>query len=195
MSSDGPDRRLFLLGGLACILPWRMAHAAEHLHIGDSRGTIEFAIGDSKIFRTAGEFKSWDGKVSVDDADVSKSNVEVVVHTASIQMLNQLQANMLKDVDFFDVQKFPEMTFRSNKIERTGETTLKVEGDITLRGITRPLTLDVAVTERQPNAASGARYARFRAQGSIKRSEFGMIKFVDVVGDTVDLSIRTDAWR
>ncbi len=195
MSSDRFNRRLFLLGGLACALPWRMAHAAERLHIGGSRGTIEFAIGDSKIFRTTGGFKSWDGKVSVDDADVSKSNVEVVVHTTSIQMLDLQQTNMLKDVDFFDVQNFPEMTFRSNRIERTGETTLKVEGSITLRGITRPMTLDVSVTDRQPDATAGSRYARFNAHGSIKRSDFGMTKFIDMVGDTVDLAIRTDAWR
>ena len=195
MSADRPGRRLFLLGGLACTLPWQMAHAAEKLHIGGSRGTIEFAIGDSKIFRTTGGFKSWDGKVGVDDGDVSKSNVEVVIRTTSIQMLDQQQTNMLKDVDFFDVEKFPEMTFRSNKIERTGETTLKVEGSITLRGITRPMTLDVSVTERRPDAAAGARYARFNAQGSIKRSDFGMTKFLDLVGDTVDFSIRTDAWR
>ena len=52
-----------------------------------------------------------------------------------------------------------------------------------------------SVTDRQPGAAAGARYARFRAAGSLKRSEFGMVKFIDMVGDTVDFSIRTDAWR
>ncbi len=195
MSSDRPNRRLFLLGGLACALPWRTAHAAELLHIGGARGTIEFAIGNSRIFRTTGGFKKWDGRVHVDDIDVPKSNVEVTVQTGSIQMLDEQQTAMLKGSDFFDVQKFPEMIFRSERIERTGEVTLKVEGNITLRGITRPMILDVSVTERQPDAASGARYARFRAQGSIKRSEFGMIKYIDMVGDAVDLSIRTDAWR
>jgi polyisoprenoid-binding protein YceI len=51
------------------------------------------------------------------------------------------------------------------------------------------------VTDRKPNAPAGARYARFRGEGKIKRSDFGMTKYVDVVGDTVDISIRTDAWR
>jgi polyisoprenoid-binding protein YceI len=87
------------------------------------------------------------------------------------------------------------MTFESKKIERTGENAFKVEGDITLRGITRPMALDVTVKDRRPDAPAGARYARFRATGTIKRSEFGMTKYVNMVGDTVEIIISTDAWR
>ena len=110
-------------------------------------------------------------------------------------MLDAQQAAMLKDADFFDVAKFPEMTYASKRIERLSESALKVEGEITLRGITRPMLLDVSVTERKPNAPAGAVYARFKAAGKLKRSEFGMVKYIDMVGDTVDFSIRTDAWR
>jgi polyisoprenoid-binding protein YceI len=184
-----------MLGGAtAALLPGR-AFAAEQLHIGAAHGTIDFAIGDSRIFRTTGSFKNWEGTVIVDDDDVSRSTVSVKIRTASIEMLDAQQTAMLKDADFFDVAKFPEMTYASRRIERTGETTLKVEGEITLRGITRPMALDVSVTDRMPDAARGARFARFRATGSLKRSEFGMVKFIDVVGDAVDFSIRTDAWR
>jgi polyisoprenoid-binding protein YceI len=191
-------RRPFLLGGAASFLPCLSsgrAWAAEELHIGAARGSIDFAIGDSKIFRTTGSFKEWQGLVLVDDGDVSRSTVRVNVATSSIQMLDAQQSEMLKDTDFFDVAKFPQMIYASSKVERTGDSTLKVEGTITLRGITRPMELEVSVTDRKPDAAAGARYARFRAAGSLKRSEFGMVKYIDVVGDTVDFSIRTDAWR
>ncbi len=191
-----PSRRFFLLGGAAVsLLPARGAHATESLKIGAGRGTIDFAIGDSRIFRTTGSFKRWRGELLVDDADVPRSSVAVRVDTASIDMLDGQQSAMLKDTDFFDVARFPEMIYASKRVERTGETTLKVEGEITLRGITRPMMLDVSVTDRKADAPAGARYARLRANGSLKRSEFGMVKFVDVVGDTVDISIRTDAWR
>jgi polyisoprenoid-binding protein YceI len=194
--SGSPGRRYLLLGGAAAgLLSAQGARAAESLKIGAARGTIDFAIGDSRLFRTTGSFKDWQGTVNVDDADVSRSSVAVKIKTASIDMLDTQQTAMLKDVDFFDVGKFPEMTYLSRRLERTGETTLKVEGDVTLRGITRPMGLEVSVTDRKPDAAAGARYARFRATGSLKRSEFGMVKFVDVVGDVVDFSIRTDAWR
>ncbi|MBV8394337.1 MAG: YceI family protein [Alphaproteobacteria bacterium] len=177
---------------LASFLP---ARAQDQLKIGGQRGTIDFSIGDSRIFRTTGSFKDWRGFVNVDDADVPGSSVNVEINTKSISMLDEQQTSMLKDTDFFDVEKFPEMIFRSKTVERTGEDTLKVTGEITLRGITRPMVLNVFVTDRKPNAPAGARYAHFRGEGQIKRSEFGMTKFVDVVGDTVDITIRTDAWR
>jgi polyisoprenoid-binding protein YceI len=188
-------RRVFLLGGAATLLlPW-CASAAEQLHIGAARGSIDFSIGDSKIFRTTGSFKEWQGTVLVDDADAARSTVQVNVNTSSIQMMDAQQSEMLKDTDFFDVAKFPKMTYVSSTITRTGDSTLKVEGAVTLRGITRPMELAVSVTDRKPDAAAGARYARFHAEGILKRSEFGMVKYIDVVGDTVDFSIRTDAWR
>jgi polyisoprenoid-binding protein YceI len=180
---------------LALALASPAAHAADMLKIGEGHGTIDFAIGDSKIFRTTGGFKHWHGKVDVDEADVARSSVEVEVNTASVQMLDTQQTSMLKDSDFFDVAKYPQMTFKSTKIERTGENSLKVEGNITLRGITRPMTLDVTVSDRRPNAAPGSRYARFHGFGTIKRSEFGMTKYVDMVGDTVELAITADALR
>jgi polyisoprenoid-binding protein YceI len=186
--------RRWLIGAAACLLPWPAA-AAEQLHIGAARGTIDFAIGDSKIFRTTGSFKDWKGTVVVDDNDVPRSVVAVNVNTGSVEMLDPQQTAMLKDPDFFDVAKFPAMTYVSRTVTRTGDATLKVDGEITLRGITRPMTLDVTVTDRRPEAKAGARYARFRATGSLKRSEFGMVKYIDVVGDMVDISIRTDAWR
>ena len=191
-------RRVFLLGSATTLVPclsMGRASAAEQLHIGAARGSIDFAIGDSKIFRTTGSFKEWQGLVLVDDSDVARSTVQVNVTTGSIEMMDAQQSEMLKDADFFDVAKFPKMTYRSSKVTRTSDTTLKVEGAITLRGITRPMELAVSVTDRKPDAAAGARYARFRAEGSLKRSEFGMVKYIDVVGDMVDFSIRTDAWR
>lgn len=195
MTKIGVARRTMILGGIALLAPSARAQTMDLLKIGGGRGTIDFSIGDSKIFRTTGSFKDWKGFVNVDDADVPQSSVNVEVNTKSIEMLDAQQTGMLKDTDFFDVEKFPEMIFRSKAIERTGDTTLKVTGEITLRGITKPMVLDVAVTDRKPNASAGERYARFRGDGKIKRSEFGMTKYIDVVGDVVDISIRTDAWR
>ena len=186
-------RRALLLA--ACAAPPTHAWAAEALNIGSTRGIIDFSIGDSRIFRTTGSFKDWSGRLAVDDANVPDSRVDVTVRTDSIAMLDPQQTSMLKDTEFFDVARFPEMTFRSNAVERSGEASLSVQGEVTLRGITRPMMLSVLVTDRRPAAPPGGRYARFRAEGSIKRSEFGMIKYLDLVGDTVDISIRAEAWR
>jgi hypothetical protein len=100
------SRRSWLVGAAALLLPTR-AFAAEQLHIGAGRGTIDFSIGDSRIFRTTGSFKDWQGAVTVDDADVPRSSVSVKIKTTSIEMLDAQQTAMLKDVDFFNVAKFP----------------------------------------------------------------------------------------
>src|SRR5437764_590757 len=105
-----------------------MARATRQRQLRGARGTLDRATDDSKIFRTTGTFKAWEGKLNVDDADIPKSSVDVTIHTTSLQMLDSQQTTMLKDGDFFDVQKFPEMVFRSDRVERTGETTLKVAG-------------------------------------------------------------------
>ena len=185
-----------LLLAILCLVALPLgASAGETLHIGSARGTIDFSIGDSRVFRTTGSFKEWQGTLTGDDADASRSSVEVTVKTASISMLDSQQTATLKDTDYFAVEQFPEMRFRSTSVQRTSDTTLVVLGDVTLRGITRPMRLDVTMTDRRSNAAPGQRYARFQATGSIKRSEFGMTKFIDLVCDTVDISIRADAWR
>ena len=127
-----PSRRALLLGaGSVCLLPWSAVGAADKLNIGGARGSIDFAIGDSRVFRTTGSFKDWQGFLRVDDQDVPKSAVQVTVHTKSVQMLDTQQTAMMKDADFFDVERFPEMTFQSTAVERTAESTLKVSGNVT----------------------------------------------------------------
>ena len=131
----------------------------------------------------------------VDFVNIPRSRVDVTVRTASVTMLDAQGTSMMKDADFFNVAQFPEMLYRSKSVERAGESMLKVLGEVTLRGITRPMQLDITVSDLKPEAPIGARYARFRATGSIKRSEFGMTRFIDLVGDKVDITIRTEAWR
>src|SRR5689334_8531987 len=95
-------RRALLLGaGSACLLPWSVGAAADKLNISGGRGSIDFAIGDSRVFRTTGTFKDWEGFLRVDDQDVPKSSVQVIVHTKSVQMLDAQQTAMMRDPDFF----------------------------------------------------------------------------------------------
>jgi polyisoprenoid-binding protein YceI len=188
-------RRSLLAGGLAVIALPGNARASELFDISSRHGIIDFAIGNSAIFRTTGSFKAWQGKLQVDDANLPASRVDVTVDTGSIQMLDQQQTSMLKSSDFFDVERFPEMVFHTRSVTHAGGNKYKVLGEVTLRGITRPMELDVTAIENRTNVAPGNRAGRFTATGSIKRSEFGMTKYIDLVGDTVDISIRAEAWR
>ena len=96
--SDAWFGRRRLLGAAACLLPCLPAGvlAAEPLHIGAAHGTIDFAIGDFRLFRTTGSFKDWQGTVVVDDSEVPRSIVAVKVNTTSVEMLDPQQTAMLE---------------------------------------------------------------------------------------------------
>lgn len=168
------------------------AAAQDALRLSSSHGRIDFAVGDSMFFKTSGTFKDWTGTLRIDERDIGASRVEVTVALASADTRDPAQNEQLRGPDFFDVGRFPTLVFRSTRVERTGERTLKIDGDVTLRGVTRPMTLDVTVN--QPSRP-GAPPWTFDARGRIKRSEFGMVRWLDVTGETVDIRIRADGLR
>ena len=141
------NRRYLLAAPIAAMLlvPSLPSHAAEDLQIGAARGSIDFAVGNSAFFRTSGVFRKWQGTVRIDESNIPASAVRVSIDTTSIDTRDVQQDGQLRGADFFDVAKFPTMTFVSTKVERTGQQKLKVTGDVTLRGITHPMVLDVEV--------------------------------------------------
>lgn len=98
----------------------------------------------------------------------------------------------LKSEDFFDIAKYPEATFTSTKVEKgMGEEQLRVTGNLTMHGITRPLTLDVRILNVGNNARTGIATVGFNATAKLKRSDFGLGAFVPQVGDEIALTITT----
>ena len=195
-------RRVFLLGGAAALLPCLSigrASAAEQLHIGAARGSIDFAIGDSKIFRTTGSFKEWQGLVLVDDADVARSTVQVNVNTNSIQMMDTQQSEMLKDADFFDVAKFPTLTFKSKRVAKAKEKGhLSLVGDLTIHGVTKEVTFDVTQPAPETKSPWGTVVTAVEAKTKINRKDFGLVwnKTLDgggvLVSDEVNIDVNAE---
>ena len=99
----------------------------------------------------------------------------------------------LKSPDFFDAAKFPMATFKSTRVERAGEHGLKVTGDLTLHGVTKPVVLDVVVNKIGPHPMAGRAAAGFDATATIKRSDFGISNYVPNVSDEIELSVSTEA--
>jgi polyisoprenoid-binding protein YceI len=96
--------------------------------------------------------------------------------------------------DFFDAAKYPEATFKSTKVEKgAAEGQLKVTGDLTLHGVTKPVVLDVTVNKVGEHPMRKAQAAGFDATATIKRSEFGIAKYVPAVSDDIKLRITSDA--
>jgi len=136
-----------------------------------------------------GLFTDFDAKLAFDPKAVTKSALDVTVNLNGIDTTNPKLDAHLKSADFFDVEHFPAASFKSTKIEVTGATTGKITGDLTLHGVTKPVTLDATFLGGLTNPMSKAYVLGFNASGVIKRSEFGIKTYVPVVGDDVTLTI------
>ena len=141
--------------------------------IDPTHSAVEFSVRHLMITTVRGRFTGVDGKVVNDASDPSKSSVEVVIDPATIDTREPQRDAHLRSADFFDVEKFPTLTFRSTGVEgRLGES-FKLTGDLTIHGVTRPVVLDVT-SEGQIKDAWGGLRSGFTATTRIKRSEFGL---------------------
>ena len=120
----------------------------------------------------------------------------MTIKTASVDTHFAQRNKDLMSPDFLNVTEFPEMTFKSTSIEKTGDKTGRVTGDLTLLGVTKPVTMDVTFNKVAPNPYNYNKpTAGFEAHTVIKRSDFGMKADIPNIGDEVDISIKSQAPR
>jgi polyisoprenoid-binding protein YceI len=145
-------------------------------------------FGFSHPVATFGEVE---GTLVYDAANVSASRVDVTMPVSGLDAVSDKLTAHLQSKDFFDMANHPVATFKSTKVESAGDNKLKVAGDLTIRGTTRPVVLDV--TLNKATDAEGRAKLGFDATGTIKRSEFGMTMGLPNVSDEVQLRITTEA--
>ncbi len=146
-----------------------------------------------------GRFGEIDGGFELDRDNFSNSKVSVTLKTESLSTFHEKRDQHLKSPDFFNVAEFPEITFVSTGLEKTGDNTAKLTGDFTLLGVTKPVTLDLTLNREGLHTFNKKDYvAGFTATGTIKRSDYGMnfglIKDVGI-GDEVELRIEAEGIR
>ena len=138
-------------------------------------------------------FGQVDGFITYDADKVADSKVEVTIPLAGLNShVPDFDAHLRSD-DFFDAEKYPTITFKSTAVKASGKNKLSVTGDLTIKGITKSVTLDVTINKigMQPLAQREA--AGFAATTTIKRTDFGLGKYAPNVSDEVVLSITTEA--
>lgn len=140
-------------------------------------------------------FGQVDGAIVYDADDVAASSVHVILPLAGLNAFVPDFNEHLRSADFFDAGKYPDIKFKSTKVEAAGEGKLKVTGDLTIKGITNPVVLDVALNRAavQPVAKPPRQAIGFDAVAMIKRSDFKLDKYTPNVGDQVALRITTEA--
>jgi len=186
----------YLLTVLAMAFLVTPAHAQIERYEFDKAHTQILFFADHLGFSTSqGEFHDYDGFFEFDRTKPKNSKVEVTIQTASIDMDDEKWDNHMKNEDFFHVEKFPTMTFKSTDIEVTGDKTAKITGDLTMLETTRPVTLDVTFNKAGVHPFNKKYVAGFSATSSLKRSDFGITYGLPMIGDQVDLMIEVEGFR
>jgi polyisoprenoid-binding protein YceI len=145
-------------------------------------GKITWEVVHMGFSHYVGQFTGVEAKLHLDAANPAASQLDVTVPVAGVATSNPHLDTHLKSPDFFDAAKFPTVSFHATKIVRTGPKTARITGDMTLLGVTKPVTLEAEFLQAGPNPMSKVYEVGFAAHGEIKRSEFGMSKFVSVPG-------------
>ncbi|WP_028456150.1 YceI family protein [Chitinilyticum litopenaei] len=161
--------------------------------IDQSHTYPQFTVDHLGFSTQHGRFNKTSGAIVLDQA-AKTGSVDISIDTASIDTGWAKRDEHLKSEDFFNVAKFPAMTFKSKNLKFAGDKLVSVSGDFTLLGVTKPLTLNVSTfkcVDSHPMAKKP--WCGADATATIKRSEFGMNTYVPAVGDEVKLTIQIEA--
>jgi polyisoprenoid-binding protein YceI len=163
--------------------------AAANWRIDPARTHIAFAIEAIGYPRTHGEFRQFAGRISVDLDHPDRSSVAFHVQSQSVDVGSPSFDDYMRSVAFLDAAHYPSIDFVSKSVEKLDDHTVRVTGDLTLLGVTRPLSVDVAVQR----ATSGGERLDFLAKTSIDRLAFGMNSGFPLVSREVELVISSQA--
>ena len=170
------------------------AQAADY-KIDPSHTHVLFMVNHLGFSNMIGVFAETAGTVAFDPAHVDASKLNVVIKTASLQTQFGPRDSDLKGADWFNVAEFPEMTFVGKSFAKKDDKSGTVTGDLTLLGVTKPVTLEVTFNKAGVSPVSKADTVGFSARGAFNRTDFGLKTFVPYIGDKVDLVIETEATR
>ncbi|NVJ07216.1 YceI family protein [Myxococcus sp. AM001] len=167
-------------------------------NIDTTHSGIHFSVRHMVIAKVRGSFRKYSGAVSLDEQDVTKSSVAVTIETASIDSGVEQRDNHLRSPDFFDVEKFPTITFKSTKVEKASGDGLKVTGNLTLRDITREVVLEAEQLGVGKDPWGNVK-AAFEAKTSVDRRDFGLTwnQALEtggvLVGEKIEITIEVQA--
>jgi polyisoprenoid-binding protein YceI len=165
--------------------------------IDPAHSNVGFSIKHLMIATVRGSFTEAHGTVTVDEGDPTTAEIDITIPTASVTTRDEKRDAHLRSPDFFDVERFPNMRFRSKRVERRSGDSFRVVGDLTIRDVTREVVLDVELLGRAKDPW-GNEKAGFEATTKLNRSDYGLTWNAALetggvlVGDEVKVSIEAE---
>jgi polyisoprenoid-binding protein YceI len=190
--------RIALTAGLAAIFALPAPAATSTWQIDPQHSAAQFSVRHLAISTVRGGFSNVNGTVNFDDKDFSKSSVDVTIDVSTVDTREPNRDKDLKSDKFFDLANYPTMTFKSKKVEQAGRGKLKITGDLTIRGVTKEVVLDVDGPTAAVKDPWGNQRAAVSATTKINRQDFGvkwnatMDNGGVVVGDEVSITIDAE---
>ena len=168
--------------------------AAKTYNIDATHSAVIFRAKHMGVAYNYGRFNEFSGAITVNEADLSKSKVELEVKTASVDTANKKRDQHLRSPDFFNAKQFPIITFKSTKVSAKAgqENMLEVTGDFQLHGVKKSITVDVEITGKG-KSPQGGELIGFETTFAIKRSEFGMTYGMQGVSDDLRITVSIEA--
>jgi polyisoprenoid-binding protein YceI len=183
------NRSILLLFLLLWSLP---ALCADILAIDPSHTAIVFSWNHRGFSHPVARFEKVSGDVLLDRSDMTKSSVFVKLPVAGLRTGNEALDKRLKGTEFLDAATYPAITFKSTKIEAMGTHTLKMTGDLSVHGITQPAALEVTINKISSSSDNKVT-AGFDADVMLRRSDFGVGKYVPMTGDELTVHITLES--
>ena len=166
-------RRIVHFSALILLLAAPAFAGTTTWQIDPDHTSAQFAIKHLMVSTVRGTMGPVTGTVTIDDSDITKSSVTASIDAKGIDTRNQKRDDHLRSPDFFDVARFPAMTFRSRSFERAGDR-WKVSGDLSLHGVTRPVVLDSGPLSPESRDPYGVVKVGTSATAAIRRKDFGL---------------------
>jgi polyisoprenoid-binding protein YceI len=173
-----------------------MAFAQTNWKLDNSHSNVKFAVEHLAVSETEGNFKSFDGTLVSKNADFTDADITFSVDVKSIDTDNEMRDKHLQGDDFFNTEKYPQMKFKSSSFKKVSGNKYILEGDLTIRDVTKKVKFDVVYRGTQKDPYGNTK-AGFKATGSIKRMEYGlkwnvMTEAISVVADEVNIVVNLE---
>ena len=190
-----------LLTAMACTPARVLTHTVSqnetrvppgHYELDPDHTSITFDIDHFKYSRFTMRFDRKQGQLDWSEGGLGRSSATVTIDAASIDTNVPLLDKMVKSASMLDVSRYPEVRFTSTRFERTGESRGTLTGDLTIHGVTQPVTLDVTFNGFAPDPLTKKDTLGFSADGNFSRAKFGLATWYPAVGDDIHVRVQAE---
>jgi polyisoprenoid-binding protein YceI len=188
---------VLVLSPLAVVAQGAFSNDPTEVQAGDYRldpghSKITWSVDHFGFSTYVGQFSKVEGTLSIDPKTATEAKLDVTIDANSVGTLNPALDAHLKSADFLDTTKFPTATFKATTIKLTGKRTADITGDLTLRGVTKPVTVAATFNQAGVNPVDRTYSLGFAGKAKIKRTDFGVSAYAPALGDEVTLELEAE---